>query len=414
MESPNYGSNIIINAGTVTAISLGYDSYTGGAAIGGGNDYSNVLVNRGVDIYISPSDSVQCSLVAYVGATAATELLDGAPYTPGTTSKDLSSVLADYQYFYCYENEHAYIYAAAENVITATCANCGATATATITESDAQAATVTYSDNWQSGELNIVYNYGEKQGIVTASISVEESTASITYIAAQTGTLSVTATVDNEAAAGLTVKVAWSRAGVRYSETVTTGTDGTATLTDLYVYDTDDTPIVYSVSAAETDGAAAAFVGAASVLSAGSTTEVLVYSSSAGYEEATTEVTTAAATETESTTEAAEEAEETTTEATEEAEETTTEAAEENTTAAEAATDEAETTTTATTEAAEEAEETTTEATEKTESDGDTADSSVPNTGDDFNAALWFGLLGISLAGLIFVLRYKNKKTIKE
>lgn len=208
------GSNITINGGTVTATggSLGAGIgggsqgsasnivITGGTVTATGGSSSYPAIGRGYSgstasgIYIAPSSSVVCSIDAYTSTSSidpsslnTSNRLSDSPYASGTTSADLAGSFS--RYFYSYEiNSHDYTYTASGNVITTLCANCGTTATAMITAQDAvydatakETATVTYSGDWQDGELEITYQNNTDPGTATASITAGGVTASTTF-----------------------------------------------------------------------------------------------------------------------------------------------------------------------------------------------------------------------------------------
>ncbi len=100
---------------------------------------------------------------------------------------------ADCHYIFTAANaDHTYTYTASENTITETCSNTGCTvhtATATIVADTApiiydgteKEATVEYSDNWQGGELGIVYDDNIDAGTATATITKDSASAYVTY-----------------------------------------------------------------------------------------------------------------------------------------------------------------------------------------------------------------------------------------
>ena len=91
-------------------------------------------------------------------------------------------------------HKHSYTYSGSggDTVITETCAGCGHSATAAIsirddadltyTGSAITPAQVTYSDDWQGGDLTITYSNNTNVGTATATITKDNATASVTFM----------------------------------------------------------------------------------------------------------------------------------------------------------------------------------------------------------------------------------------
>ncbi|MCD7723731.1 MAG: hypothetical protein LUH82_07285 [Clostridiales bacterium] len=221
------GTGITINGGTVEATGGTYGAGIGGGSHGSGTyititggsvtatgGSASLITQAGIgsgysssgesDIYVAP-DGVVCSIAVLVGTSGATDLLSGAPFANGTTSEDLADTLDDYQYFYSYEiNSHSYIYTADSNVITAVCEYCGDEQSASITAEsttyngkEQQTATVTYSDNWPGGELEVQYKNNTAAGTATAEITCNDLTASTEFTISQKSVADSTVSIAN-------------------------------------------------------------------------------------------------------------------------------------------------------------------------------------------------------------------------